>query len=567
MPATDCRITPGAATVERVRLLRMLAERDLQARAGDGEAPRVRPGLIAEPRPGDVHVERRRPRRSQGEPLAMTDDCAGVEVHDLRDRHEDEPEAREEREEHRVARARRVADNRTEVPPLDLRAWMAVVVPRQLHGRDLGRGGRAPRGIRRRRGSGPAVSSHLNATRRGRRRFSSRPAAVILPAGASEQALAAPSANATPSPCGCCSRPVPTRAATGTTTASRCRSSGRRAAGGTRRSWSCSFATGPKRTSTTVRSHSSARRAWATRPRSSGCSISASRSTRAPTTAAPPHAASYAGSAPTVRLLPERGADLEAPDTSLRQHPARVGDGRETESVTLSPDDPKPRRLRRWARGQATLGARWRVLPYAMRGCCAPVTASRPRGALLGRYGVDVALGLRAVRTYAPLRPLAAGRHKALAHAPEALTRRHGRARRHDSAHRPRASWAYGRPAYTCAIAALSIPELAKRAACTQGEASLFVHQWFALGIAESITAATGGTVWQLSPLGERLLRHCLPRGARAPRLRQAARGTGAQALRNGAYAGTVLGDRSGAWRWWRWRWCRATGRGGEHGR
>jgi ankyrin repeat protein len=79
------------------------------------------------------------------------------------------------------------------------------------------------------------------------------------------------------------------------------------------------------------------------------------------------HAASYAGSAPTVRLLLERGADLEAPDTSWDSTPlgwAMVGSGERpngdpaadwvetvrtlldagasTESVTLSPDDPKP---------------------------------------------------------------------------------------------------------------------------------------------------------------------------------------------------------------------------------
>src|SRR5271166_6138816 len=79
------------------------------------------------------------------------------------------------------------------------------------------------------------------------------------------------------------------------------------------------------------------------------------------------HAAAYSGSVPAVRLLLDRGADIEARDTNWNSTPidwAAVGSGEQpadnphpdwtaaaaalleagasTEEITLSPDDPKP---------------------------------------------------------------------------------------------------------------------------------------------------------------------------------------------------------------------------------
>jgi hypothetical protein len=79
------------------------------------------------------------------------------------------------------------------------------------------------------------------------------------------------------------------------------------------------------------------------------------------------HAAAYSGSAPAVRLLLDRGADIEARDTSWNSTPiewAAVGSGEQPAGhpdpdwtatvqalldagasagdITLSPDDPKP---------------------------------------------------------------------------------------------------------------------------------------------------------------------------------------------------------------------------------
>ncbi len=65
------------------------------------------------------------------------------------------------------------------------------------------------------------------------------------------------------------------------------------------------------------------------------------------------HAASYAGSAPTVRLLLERGADLEAPDTSWDSTPlgwAMVGSGERhalLRPTTRSPRSPEVAELLR----------------------------------------------------------------------------------------------------------------------------------------------------------------------------------------------------------------------------
>jgi len=79
------------------------------------------------------------------------------------------------------------------------------------------------------------------------------------------------------------------------------------------------------------------------------------------------HSAAYSGSAPAVRLLLDRGADIEARDTSWNSTPiewAGVGSGEQpadnphpdwtgtvqalleagasAQDITLSPDDPKP---------------------------------------------------------------------------------------------------------------------------------------------------------------------------------------------------------------------------------
>src|SRR5215831_18766972 len=79
------------------------------------------------------------------------------------------------------------------------------------------------------------------------------------------------------------------------------------------------------------------------------------------------HAAAYNGNTPTVRLLPDRGADIEARDTTWNDTPlgwAAVGSGERprtniapnwldtvqtllahgasTDEITLEPDSPKP---------------------------------------------------------------------------------------------------------------------------------------------------------------------------------------------------------------------------------